>query len=101
MIIYNITVKVGWSIHLEWLQWMKEIHMPGMLDTGLFNSSRMLRLLAIDDTEGPTYAVQYSAGNIEQYAVYVEEYQDIQNKKEANKWGNHLVSFSTIMEVVQ
>ena len=36
MIIYNITIKVDWSIAEEWLKWMQEKHLPEILATGCF-----------------------------------------------------------------
>ena len=31
MFIYNVTVKVDWSIHEAWVQWMLNEHMPEMI----------------------------------------------------------------------
>ena len=37
MIIYNITVSIiDQNIHQNWLKWMKEIHIPEVMDTGFF-----------------------------------------------------------------
>ena len=50
MIIYNVTIKPDWSIHDEWVKWMKEEHMPELMKTGLFTDSRLCRLLEQDLT---------------------------------------------------
>ena len=55
MFIYNVTVKVDWSIHEAWVQWMLHEHMPEMIRTGCFTGSKLLRLLEIDEKDGPTY----------------------------------------------
>ncbi|MBC8034845.1 MAG: DUF4286 family protein, partial [Chitinophagaceae bacterium] len=57
MVIYNVTTKMDWSIHEAWIQWMKDIHIPEMLNTGMFHDYKIMRILEIDDAEGPTYAV--------------------------------------------
>ncbi len=101
MILYNVTVKVDWFIHNEWLIWMKEDYIPGMLNTGFFVRYLMVRLLQVDEMDGPTYAVQYFADSVDQYNLFVEKQLAIQYRIESNKWGNKFVSFSTIMEVVQ
>ena len=59
MFIYNVTVKVDWSIHEAWVQWMLNEHMPEMIKTGCYTDSKLLRLLETDEKEGPTYAAQY------------------------------------------
>jgi hypothetical protein len=101
MILYNVTTKVDWYIHKEWLQWMKEDNIPDMMATGFFIDYRMVRLLQVDETDGPTYAVQYTAHSIDQYNMFLENHLDNQYQKESNKWGNKFISFSTIMEVVR
>jgi hypothetical protein len=73
MIIYNVTTKTDWSIHAEWLQWMQEEHIPGILGTGLFQDCRIMRLLEVDETEGPTYAIQYQASGREDYDHYIRK----------------------------
>lgn len=99
MILYNITTKVDWSVHDEWLEWMKEKSIPDLVDTFFFDF-KMLRLLHIDDTDGPTYAVQYFTESIALYKKFVVIQLNIHSQKESNKWGNNVISFSTVMEVV-
>ena len=61
MIIYNVTIKVSKSIADNWMQWLKEEHIPDVTGTGCFTTANILQLLEIDDDEGPTYAIQYFA----------------------------------------
>jgi hypothetical protein len=46
MIIYNVTVNVDEDVAVEWLQWMKETHIPDVMKTGMFLESRICRVLA-------------------------------------------------------
>ena len=41
MILYNITVNIDHDIHQEWLVWMKDIHIPDVLSTGLFIENKI------------------------------------------------------------
>jgi hypothetical protein len=43
MILYNVTVSIDESVEKEWLQWMKEVHIPDVMNTGLFVSSKICR----------------------------------------------------------
>jgi hypothetical protein len=100
MIIYNVTVKVDSSISKEWLQWMQEIHIPEVIDTGYFNSYKVLQLLEIDESEGPTYAIQYEAKNLDDYNKYIAECAAGLRQKTFDKWGSKFIAFRTLMQVV-
>lgn len=100
MIIYNITTKVHQSIHNEWLAWLQEIHNPEILTTGCFTAITILRLLEVDDEEGPTYAVQYYAESKTLYNRYIEQFGAAMRQQAFDKWGNQFISFRSLMQVV-
>ena len=100
MIIYNVTIKVERSIAANWLAWLKEEHIPDIIGTGCFTHASILMLLEVDDTEGPTYAVQYHAESDVLYNLYIEKFSDNMRKKGTDKWGNQFIAFRTVMQVV-
>jgi GMP synthase-like glutamine amidotransferase len=100
MIIYNVTIKVEAAIVKEWLQWMQQVHIPEVIATGCFTHAVMVRLLDIDDTEGPTYAVQYHAESKANYNRYIDKFADELRQKGFSKWGNKFVAFRSLMQVV-
>ncbi|HMO31504.1 MAG TPA: DUF4286 family protein [Lacibacter sp.] len=100
MFIYNVTVKVDWAIHDAWLQWMQEVHMPEVVATGCFISSRLLRLLESDEAEGPTYAAQYTAESKAVYNRYIDSFAEELRRKAFEKWGNRFIAFRSLMQVV-
>ncbi len=100
MIIYNITIQVNWTIHNEWLPWMQEVHIPEVMGTGMFTHHRMLRLLEVDETDGPTYAIQYFASQREKYDYYIEHYAAALREKTFAMWSDQFHAFRTLMEVV-
>ena len=70
MIIYNVTVSlVDQSIHQDWLKWMKEIHIPEVMDTGYFLDNKICRLLVEDEI---TYAIQYTCKDMDTLNEYQE-----------------------------
>lgn len=99
-IIYNVTTKVLHEVAVAWLDWMKEEHIPAMISTGCFQKSIILRLKGVDDTEGPTYAVQYFAANQQDYDRYLAEFATELRAAALERWGNKIVSFRTVLEVV-
>ena len=101
MYIYNVTTKVHQSIAHDWLCWIQEEHIPDLIATGCFSSAGILQLLETDDTEGPTFAVQYRAESKSQYNLYVEKYAAIMRQKSFDKWGDKVIGFRSLMQVIQ
>lgn len=100
MIIYNLTIKVHTSIQNEWLTWLKEEHIPDILNTGCFTNANILQLLETDDTEGPTYAIQYRAESKALYNRYIEKFSDTMRQKSFEKWGDQFIAFRSVLQVV-
>ena len=84
----------------EWLKWIKDEHIPDIVATGCFTHAVILRLVEADETEGPTYAVQYHAPDKESYNRYIREFAEGMRKKAFDKWGNMFISFRSVLEVV-
>ena len=100
MFIYNVTIKVMEPIHEAWLQWLKEEHIPDVINTGCFTHAVILRLMEVDDTEGPTYAVQYFAESKGLYNNYIENHAAGMRQKGFDKWGDKFIAFRSVMQVV-
>jgi hypothetical protein len=100
MVVYNVTIKVEWAIHDQWLQWMKQEHMPELISTGCFHQSQLLRLIEVDEEEGPTYAAQYYAESKALYNQYIEKFSVEKREKAFQKWGNRFIAFRSVMQVV-
>jgi hypothetical protein len=99
-IIYNVTVKVDHRIAERWLQWIKKEHIPDMIATHCFTYAIILRLLEADETEGPTYAIQFHAESKALYNRYIEIFAEPMRKKSMEKWGDQFIAFRSVLEVV-
>ena len=100
MFIYNVTTKINWSIHEAWVKWMKEKHIPDVMNSGYFTEYRFVRILETDDNEGPTYASQFCTEDITNYRNYIESYAPGLRKDVLDNWGDNFISFRSLMEVV-
>ncbi len=98
MIIYNVTIKVDHSIHDEWLQWMQAKHIPDVINTGCFTNNKIYKLLHQDETDGITYAIQYSCTDIAVLDKYQKEYAPALQKEHTEKYKEKFVAFRTILE---
>ncbi len=99
MIIYNVTVKVDNDIAHEWVKWMKQEHIPELMQTGLFVDYRLCRLLEQDETEGKTYTAQYFCDSMEHYNTYISEHAAKMREKGFARFGNKFAAFRTVMKV--
>jgi hypothetical protein len=100
MIIYNVTIKVDPSIAEQWLDWMRSEHIPAMMATGCFERAVVLKLLELDESEGPTYAFQYTAKDKEVYDHYLDTYSVRMRNESFARWGDKFIAFRSVMEVV-
>jgi hypothetical protein len=101
MILYNVTIKVHNSIHNEWLQWLKDEHVPDIMQTECFSNFKILRLLEIDEAEGPTYAIQYFAESKALYNLYLEKFSKQMRDNSFAKWGDKFIAFRSVMQIVE
>jgi hypothetical protein len=99
MIVYNVTVNIDHEVHDTWLEWMKEVHIPDVMATGLFTESRMFRVLA-EDEGGLTYAVQYTAADMAHYERYRDEHAPRLQADAQAMYGGRFAAFRTLLEVV-
>lgn len=100
MIVYNVTTKVTTAIQQQWLQWIKEEHIPDIISTGCFTHATVLQLMEVDDSEGPTFAVQYFAESKALYNNYIEKHAAAMRQKAFDKWGNQFIAFRSLMQVI-
>ncbi len=101
MIIYNVTIKVEESIAHNWLQWLLNEHIPDVMHTNCFVDYKVVRLLEVDENDGPTYAIQYYAQSKSDYNRYIEIYASKMRQLSFEKWGERFIAFRSVMEVVK
>jgi hypothetical protein len=101
MVIYNVTIKVDAAIADAWLKWLLDEHIPDVMSTKCFSDFRVVRLIEVDETEGPTYAVQYHAETKSDYNRYIEIHASEMRKRSYDKWGDRFIAFRSVMQVVK
>lgn len=99
MILYSVTVKIDFEIEKDWLNWMKNIHIPEVMDTGYFMSNDIFKLL-IDEPDGITYSIQYKLKNIADLEDYQAKYAPQLQAKHNNRYADKFVAFRTLLEKV-
>jgi len=100
MYIYNVTTNVHESIQIEWLQWMKENHIPKMLATGKFSNAKMSQVLINEEMGGVTYSVQYTTDSIETLHEYYNENATELREESLTLYKDKIVAFRTELKVI-
>ena len=101
MIIYNVTININNSVAGEWLQWMKDVHIPDVMATGMFLENHIYRVLADEDSGGFTYAIQYFCSDMEKYEQYQRDFAPALQAEVTKKYADKFVAFRTLLQLVK
>lgn len=96
MILYNITISVETSIVDEWLTWMKEVHIPEVMETGLFESYSIYKVLL--QQEELTFSVQFFTSSMSKLQKYQANHAQLLQARHSKKYGDKVVAFRTVLE---
>jgi hypothetical protein len=99
MILYNVTVILEEEVETEWLDWMRNHHIPQVMATNCFASYKIFKILE-SQNEGITFSVQYFANDFATYDNYRNTYAPKLQEALQQKFANKLVAFRTIMELI-
>ena len=101
MIIYNVTCNLDPQIADEWLRWMLNEHIPKVMETGCFDSFKVLKLLSnAEDDMGINYAMQYSTSSMERYAEYRDNFAPALQLHTKEKYGESVLAFRSLLEEI-
>lgn len=98
MIIYNVTVNIETQLEEDWLQWMREQHIPDVMGTGLFLKSRLFKVM-VEEEQGSTYSIQYEVRDRETLQLYQEVYAPRLQAEHQARYGNRAVAFRTLLQL--
>lgn len=98
MIIYNVTVNIDYDAHDEWITWMREHHIPEVMQTGLFLEAKISKILA-EEEGGKSYAIQYICESMEVYEKYRDNFAAELQQKHTAKFAGKFVAFRTLLKV--
>lgn len=98
MIIYNVTLSVDEEIHEDWLNWMKEVHIPDVMKTKLFIESKISKILA-EEEGGKSYSVMYLCKDMETLNDYQENHAPALQKDHSDRYSGRFAAFRTLLEV--
>ena len=98
-IIYNVTVNIDDSVHDEWLRWMKEKHIPDVMNTGCFLENKICRIL-VNEESGTSYSIQYTCESMEKLNEYRQKHAPRLQKEHSERYRDKFVAFRTLLEII-
>ena len=99
MIIYNVTISIEKEVESAWLHWMKNIHIPKVMNTKLFVDCKIRRVIAKEIGEH-TFAIAYSCKCMQDYEIYQDKFSVALQTEHNQKFAGKFTAFRTILELV-
>ena len=100
MILYNITLNVEEGLGDDFLVWIKAVHIPEFLKTGLFLEHKMFKLISNHgDSPGTlTFALQFYLKDVKTFLEYSDNHAGRLSEELKAKFGNGVLAFRTLLE---
>lgn len=100
MLLYNVTFGVDKQIEQEWLVWMRKNYIPAIMNTGLFVSNRIYKVLTHEEETSVSYSIQCFAPSIEHVLQYLNEFAPKLVEAHRIRFKDQHVAFNTLLEEV-
>lgn len=100
MVVYNVTISLDKSIAIEWTKWMKEVHIPSIMETGHFRDCKLCRVQDVEEEGGMTFAVMYTAKSKEDLDAYHENHAPRLQQEHTAKFSGKFAAFRTMLNVL-
>ncbi|UII33418.1 DUF4286 family protein [Fulvivirga ulvae] len=101
MVLYNVTIGIDKDAEKEWLSWMKNKHIPAVMETGMFLEYKIFKVLSHEDEEqSVSYSVQYFAQTVDKVVEYLNNHAPKLVEEHRARYKDKHVAFRTLLEEV-
>ncbi len=100
MILYNITTNITADMEQDFIDWMKSVHIPEVLDTGIFTEHKFYKLLHDSEDGSINYSIQFFTESMEKMMEYERLYAPKLRAKTRERYQDKAVSFRSLLETV-
>ncbi|MDR1876732.1 MAG: DUF4286 family protein [Flavobacteriaceae bacterium] len=101
MIIYSESFHVEKDIEQEWVQWMKDVIIPEIHQTGKFSKAVFAKVVSHSDKSGDTYSVQYYAKDKKELNDFYSYHYPKISQLLFNKFGTQVLPFKTELDIIE
>jgi len=101
MIIYSVTIYINKDVEKEWLEWMKNIHISEVMNTGYFNSYKIYKVIVPAHSPDETaYCIQYDCKSMNDYNEYMGKHASRLQREHTVKFQNKIKAARALMEEI-
>lgn len=100
MLLYNVTVGIDKSVEQEWLHWMKTEHILDVLNTKMFVTAKIYKVLHEGEEGTVSYSTQYFAESLDHIEKYLEQFAPALREEANKRFAGKHVAFRTLLEEV-
>jgi hypothetical protein len=100
MLMYNVTFNLDQSIEQDWINWMKESHIPKVMATDMFVENRIYKIMHEQEDGSVNYSVQYFAESLDQVLKYQKEFSPKLQADVTERYQDKLIAFRTLLELI-
>lgn len=100
MLIFNTTYLVSDAVLTDWHVWMKEHHIPFMLQYQQFSKPQVAKVITSQQQEGTSFSVQFHISDMKALSVWNQDFGSEFQENCAKKFGQEVIFFTTILELV-
>ena len=100
IIIYSETTAVAESVEQNWLQYMKAVHLPALMETGMFLDYRFLKIPASTGVD-VSYNLQLRCESNEKFNEFKAFHENKFQKQIAERYQGNYGAFNTTLEELQ
>lgn len=97
MLLFNETIGIDRAVENEWLAYMREEYLVAVMNTGMFASWKIYKVLHEQDDDTVSYSVQYFAESIDNVQKYLEVYAPKLIEQFQQKFKGRHVAFRTLL----
>ena len=101
MLIFNTTFLVSNALYESWMSWIKESHIPFVLQSGMFTKPQLAKVYSHEDQDGSSYSLQFHVEDLETLEKWHLQYAKTFEQNFANKFGSEIVFFASILEIIE
>lgn len=100
MLIFNTTYLVSDKARATWLVWVREEHIPFMLNSTYFKHPQVARIITSAEQEGTSFSVQFHVNDMGTLKRWNQEFSAIFKENCSQQFGTEVIFFTTVLDIV-
>lgn len=100
MIVYSVTVAIDPIIEKDWVNWMKTIHIPDVMNTNYFIDYRFCKVQPIEGIEQISYNISYRCESNAKLQEYQAKHAPQLQKEHADRYDGKFAAFRTLLDQI-